>query len=124
MRRAHGARIIDEHGSPPSDRRIAAGVAGALAMSPDAARAAPLTSTLGRDVTQYGVRPAVPTTKPKICNARSMKPRARKRRWRCRRASIAPACFASKRHATGRRARRDQTRLHGGASMLLSEGAE
>jgi uncharacterized secreted repeat protein (TIGR03808 family) len=35
----------------------AAGFAGALAMSPDAARAAPLTSTLGRDVTQYGVRP-------------------------------------------------------------------
>jgi uncharacterized secreted repeat protein (TIGR03808 family) len=35
----------------------AAGVAGALAMSPDAARAAPLTSALGRDVTQYGVRP-------------------------------------------------------------------
>jgi uncharacterized secreted repeat protein (TIGR03808 family) len=35
----------------------AAGVAGALAMSPDAARAAPLTSTLGRDATQYGVRP-------------------------------------------------------------------
>ena len=34
-----------------------AGVAGALAMSPDAARAAPLTSTFGRDVTQYGVRP-------------------------------------------------------------------
>ena len=38
----------------------AAGVAGALAMSPDAARAAPLTSTLGRDVTQYGVRPGSP----------------------------------------------------------------
>src|SRR6266436_5928748 len=35
----------------------AAGVAGALAMSPDAARAAPLTSAFGRDVTQYGVRP-------------------------------------------------------------------
>jgi uncharacterized secreted repeat protein (TIGR03808 family) len=35
----------------------AAGMAGALAMSPDAARAAPLTSTLGRDITQYGVRP-------------------------------------------------------------------
>ena len=29
-------------------------------MSPDAARAAPLTSTLGRDVTQYGVRPGSP----------------------------------------------------------------
>jgi uncharacterized secreted repeat protein (TIGR03808 family) len=35
----------------------AAGVAGALAMSPDAARAAPPTSALGRDATQYGVRP-------------------------------------------------------------------
>src|SRR6266536_2743439 len=38
----------------------AAGAAGALAMSPDAARAAPLTSALGRDVTQYGVRPGSP----------------------------------------------------------------
>ncbi|MEA2898794.1 MAG: hypothetical protein QOJ84_4409 [Bradyrhizobium sp.] len=35
----------------------AAGVAGTLAMSPDAARGAPLTSALGRDATQYGVRP-------------------------------------------------------------------
>src|SRR5216684_7024957 len=35
-------------------------VAGALAMSPDAARSAPLTSVLGRDVTQYGVRPGSP----------------------------------------------------------------
>ena len=33
------------------------GMAGALAVSPEAARAAPLTSTLGRDATQYGVRP-------------------------------------------------------------------
>ena len=38
----------------------AAGVAGALAMSADAARAAPLTSALGRDATQYGVRPGSP----------------------------------------------------------------
>jgi uncharacterized secreted repeat protein (TIGR03808 family) len=38
----------------------AAGVAGALAMPADAARAAPLTSTLGRDVTQFGVRPGSP----------------------------------------------------------------
>lgn len=36
------------------------GAAGALALSPDAARAAPLTSTLGRDATQYGVRPGSP----------------------------------------------------------------
>jgi uncharacterized secreted repeat protein (TIGR03808 family) len=38
----------------------AAGAAGALAMSPGAARAAQLTSTLGRDATQYGVRPGSP----------------------------------------------------------------
>jgi uncharacterized secreted repeat protein (TIGR03808 family) len=38
----------------------AAGVAGALAVAPDAARAAPLTSTMGRDATQYGVRPGSP----------------------------------------------------------------
>jgi uncharacterized secreted repeat protein (TIGR03808 family) len=38
----------------------ASGVAGALAVSTDAARAAPLTSTLGRDATQYGVRPNSP----------------------------------------------------------------
>jgi uncharacterized secreted repeat protein (TIGR03808 family) len=38
----------------------AAGIAGALAVSPDAARAAPLTSLLGRDITQYGVRPGSP----------------------------------------------------------------
>jgi uncharacterized secreted repeat protein (TIGR03808 family) len=37
-----------------------AGLAGALAMSPDAARAAPLTSAFGRDITQYGVRPGSP----------------------------------------------------------------
>lgn len=39
---------------------IGATAAGALAMSPDAARAAPLTSTLGRDVMQSGVRPNSP----------------------------------------------------------------
>jgi uncharacterized secreted repeat protein (TIGR03808 family) len=38
----------------------AAGVAGALAMSPDAARAAAPASALGRDATQYGVRPGSP----------------------------------------------------------------
>src|SRR3954449_7077206 len=38
----------------------AAGVAGALAMSPDAARAAPPASALGRDATQYGVRAGSP----------------------------------------------------------------
>jgi uncharacterized secreted repeat protein (TIGR03808 family) len=38
----------------------AAGMAGALVMPPEAARAAPLTSALGRDATQYGVRPGSP----------------------------------------------------------------
>src|SRR5581483_5928464 len=38
----------------------AAGVAGAFAASPETARAAQLTSVLGRDATQYGVRPGSP----------------------------------------------------------------
>jgi len=47
----------------------AAGAASALVLSPDAARAAALTSTLtsalGRDVTQYGVRPGSPDDQTK-----------------------------------------------------------
>src|SRR4029453_5196467 len=38
----------------------AVGMAGALAMAPEPARAAPPPSALGRDVTQYGVRPGSP----------------------------------------------------------------
>ncbi|HLI99030.1 MAG TPA: TIGR03808 family TAT-translocated repetitive protein [Bradyrhizobium sp.] len=38
---------------------------GAFAMSPIAARAAPLTSTLGRDATHYGVRPGSPDDQTK-----------------------------------------------------------
>jgi uncharacterized secreted repeat protein (TIGR03808 family) len=38
----------------------AAGMAGAFAVTPDTARAAPLTSALGRDATQYGVRAGSP----------------------------------------------------------------
>src|SRR5258708_19647455 len=44
----------------------AAGVAGALAMSPDGARAAQPASTLGRDATQYGVRPGSPDDQTKV----------------------------------------------------------
>jgi uncharacterized secreted repeat protein (TIGR03808 family) len=44
----------------------AAGAAGALAMTPDAARATQLTSTLGRDATQYGVRPGSPDDQTKV----------------------------------------------------------
>ena len=44
----------------------AAGFAGALAMSPDSARAAQPTSMLGRDATQYGVRPGSPDDQTKV----------------------------------------------------------
>ena len=44
----------------------AAGIAGAVAMSPDAARAAPPTSAFGRDVTHYGVRPGSPDDQTKV----------------------------------------------------------
>jgi uncharacterized secreted repeat protein (TIGR03808 family) len=44
----------------------AAGVAGALAMSSDSAHAAPLTSALGRDATQYGVRPGSPDDQTRV----------------------------------------------------------
>ena len=44
----------------------AAGVAGAVAMSPDAARAALPTSAFGRDATHYGVRPGSPDDQTKV----------------------------------------------------------
>lgn len=44
----------------------AAGIAGALVMSPAAVRAAPLTSALGRDATQYGVRPGSPDDQTRV----------------------------------------------------------
>lgn len=43
----------------------AAGMAGALATSPEAAHAAPLVGTIGRDATQYGVRPGSPDDQTK-----------------------------------------------------------
>ena len=44
----------------------AAGVAGAVAMSQDAARAAPPTSAFGRDATHYGVRPGSTDDQTKV----------------------------------------------------------
>jgi uncharacterized secreted repeat protein (TIGR03808 family) len=44
----------------------AAGVAGALAVPSNAAQAAPLTSALGRDATQYGVRPGSPDDQTRV----------------------------------------------------------
>src|SRR6202795_3624155 len=62
LREAHSTRDVNRRHLIGAS---AAGVAGALVMSPDAARAAPLTSTLGRDVTQYGVRPGSPDDQTK-----------------------------------------------------------
>ncbi len=108
---------LPEHAIMDLNRRhligaSAAGVAGALAMPPDAARAAPLTSALGRDATQYGVRPGSPDDQTRVLQraideaARAQVPLA-----------LPPGVYRTgllrlhERHAAGRRARRDQTRL-------------
>jgi uncharacterized secreted repeat protein (TIGR03808 family) len=102
----------------------AAGVAGALAMSPDGARAAPLTSTLGRDVTQYGVRPGSPDDQTKALQraideaARAQVPLA-----------LPPGVYRTGmlrlQSGTQLVGVRGATRLvfNGGASMLQGEGA-
>src|SRR4051812_17185191 len=102
----------------------AAGAAGALAMSADAARAAPLTSALGRDVTQYGVRPGSPDDQTKNLQraideaARAQVPLA-----------LPPGVYRTGmlrlQGGTQLIGVRGATRLvfTGGASMLLGEGA-
>lgn len=102
----------------------AAGVAGALAMSPDAARAAPPTASLGRDVTQYGVRPGSPDDQTKNLQraideaARAQVPLA-----------LPPGVYRTGllRLASGSQlvGVRGATKLvfNGGASMFLGEGA-
>jgi len=102
----------------------AAGVAGALAMSPDAARAAPLASALGRDATQYGVRPGSPDDQTKALQraideaARAQVPLA-----------LPPGVYRTGmlrlQNGTQLVGVRGATRLvfTGGASMLQGEGA-
>jgi uncharacterized secreted repeat protein (TIGR03808 family) len=102
----------------------AAGVAGALAMSPDAARAAPPTSALGRDATQYGVRPGSPDDQTKALQraideaARAQVPLA-----------LPPGVYRTSmlhlRSGTQLVGVRGATKLafSGGASMLSAEGA-
>jgi uncharacterized secreted repeat protein (TIGR03808 family) len=101
------------------------GAAGALAMAPDAARAAPLTSTLGRDATQYGVRPGSPEDQTRVLQraideaARAQVPLA-----------LPPGIYRTGmlRLASGTQliGVRGATKLvfNGGASMLQSEGAD
>jgi uncharacterized secreted repeat protein (TIGR03808 family) len=102
----------------------AAGVAGALAMPPDAARAAPLTSTLGRDITQYGVHPGSPDDQTRALQ-RAIDDAAR--------AQI-PLALPPGAYRTGMLRLQSGTQLigvrgatrlifNGGASMLSGEGA-
>jgi uncharacterized secreted repeat protein (TIGR03808 family) len=102
----------------------AAGFAGALAMSSDAARAAPLTSTLGRDASQYGVHPGSPDDQTRALQraiddaARAQVPLA-----------LPPGVYRTGmlrlQHGTQLVGVRGATRLvfNGGASMLSGEGA-
>jgi uncharacterized secreted repeat protein (TIGR03808 family) len=102
----------------------AAGFAGALAMSPDAARAAPLTSALGRDATQYGVRPGSPDDQTRALQ-RAIDDAAR---------AQAPLALPPGVYRTGLLRLQSGTQLvgvrgatrlifNGGASMLQGEGA-
>ena len=102
----------------------AAGIAGALAASPDAARAAPLASALGRDATQYGVRPGSPDDQTRNLQ-RAIDETAR---------AAVPLVLPPGVYRTGLLRLSDNTQLvgvrgatrlvfNGGASMLLGEGA-
>ena len=102
----------------------AAGAAATLAVSPDAARAAPLTSTLGRDASQYGVRPGSPEDQTKILQ-RAIDEAAR---------TQVPLALPPGVYRTGMLRLQNGTQLvgvrgatklvfNGGTSMLSSEGA-
>jgi uncharacterized secreted repeat protein (TIGR03808 family) len=100
------------------------GVAGTLAVSPDAARAAPLTSALGRDATQYGVRPGSPDDQTRALQ-RAIDEAAR---------AQAPLALPPGIYRTGMLHLQNGTQLvgvrgatklvfNGGASMFTGEGA-
>jgi uncharacterized secreted repeat protein (TIGR03808 family) len=101
----------------------AAGAAGAFAMTPETSQAAPLTSALGRDATQYGVRPGSPDDQTKVLQyaideaARTQAPLA-----------LPPGVYRTGRlrlhSGTQLIGVRGATRLvfNGGPSMLSSEG--
>ena len=103
----------------------AATTAGALAMPVDAARAAPLTSMLGRDATQYGVRPGSTEDQTRALQ-RAIDEAARARMP----LALPPGVYRSGMLHLPSGAQligvRGATRLvfTGGASLLLSEGAD
>src|ERR1700722_11394679 len=102
----------------------ATGFAGALAMSSDAARAAPLTSTLGRDASQYGIHPGSPDDQTRALQ-RAIDDAAR---------AQVPLALPPGVYRTGMLRLQNGTQLvgvrgatklvfNGGASMLSGEGA-
>src|SRR5258708_28861381 len=102
----------------------AAGVAGALAMTPDAARAAPLTSALGRDATQYGVRPGSPDDQTRVLQ-RAIDEAARAQVPLALPPGVYRTGMLSLQNRTQLVGVRGATRLvfTGGASMVSGEGA-
>src|SRR3954469_24721393 len=100
----------------------AAGMAGALATA-DAARAAPLISTLGRDATQFGVRPGNPDDQTKALQ-RAIDKAARAQVPLVLPPGVYPAGLRRLQSGTQLIGVRAPTKLlfNGGASMLLSEG--
>jgi uncharacterized secreted repeat protein (TIGR03808 family) len=100
------------------------GVAGALAVAPDAARAAPLTSTLGRDATQYGVRPGIPEDQTRILQ-RAIDEAARAQVPLALPPGIYRTGMLRLQNGTQLVGVRGATRLvfNGGASMFQGEGA-
>jgi uncharacterized secreted repeat protein (TIGR03808 family) len=101
------------------------GVAGALAMAPDDARAAPLTSTLGRDATQYGVRPGSPEDQTRVLQ-RAIDDAARAQVPLALPPGIYRTGMLQLQNGTQLIGVRGATRLvfNGGASLLQSEGAD
>src|SRR3954465_5165255 len=102
----------------------AAGVAGALAMPGDAAHAAPLTSTLGRDATQYGVRPGSPDDQTRLLQ-RAIDEAARAQAPLARPPGIYRTGLLRLSSGSQLIGVRGATKLvfTGGASMFLGEGA-
>jgi uncharacterized secreted repeat protein (TIGR03808 family) len=102
----------------------AAGVAGALAATPTAAHAAPLASTLGRDATQYGVRPGSPDDQTKALQ-RAVDDAARARAPLALPAGTYRAAALRLPEGAQLIGVRGATKLlfNGGASLLSAEGA-
>jgi uncharacterized secreted repeat protein (TIGR03808 family) len=122
-------RVREDHAIMDVNRRhligaSAAGAVGAVVAAPDTARAAPLTSTLGRDASQYGVRPGSPEDQTKILQ-RAIDEAAR---------AQVPLALPPGVYRTGMLRLQNGTQLvgvrgatklvfNGGTSMLSSEGA-